>query len=214
MKNKGLSILLLLAAAVSTVYLLGLGYWNSFLTDDYNFIAIVRERGIWALVSEWYMCWQGRFGTFFLSGVMFKIFGFQHNLITITLVQLAMGYSSVYMLLRWLFPVARKGQMALISVLTLNLSLKSLVDFASFYWPCASLYVTLVFLTIVLVALIFNPKIKNLIAYVCIVPLAVLLGGGAETYTPMIIMCLGIVWLYFLIKKKIQTSCTTPFSFV
>jgi hypothetical protein len=105
------------------------------------------------------------------------------------------------MLFHFLFQQINKGFIFLISVTTVHLTILGLLEFCTFYWVCASPYVTLIPITALLIYAIFNTKLNIYITAPLILISSFIMGGGLETYTPLLILCLGIVFLYRLTKN-------------
>jgi len=200
-KNRLPIVLLVIADLCSLVYLLGIGYFNNLLVDDYLFAAHVEKGGIIGFVVDMYNTWQGRFGSFLMSSVFLKLSTHLSNLLLITIIQLLLGYTCFYLFIRLFFKKHKPWLLWLISVFVINISLMSLFEISTFYWLCASTYILLIFLTFLLVWFIFNPNIKNYFAYTSILVLSILIGGGAETYTPLVIMVLGIIGIFRFLKQ-------------
>jgi hypothetical protein len=217
MKTKKILILSLITANIfALVYLSFLGYYNSLLLDDYGYMSAIKEKGF-AFVLDMYWRWQGRFGTVIINCILFKIAASLNNLLPLTILQLLLGYGCTYLLLRFIFDKLSKRFIFLISVTVFNLGILGLLEFSTFYWICASPYVTLVSLTIALIPAIFDMKLNKYIAIALIIILSLLVGGGLESYTPIVILCLGIVFLYRLkniglksiVKQRIDRQLIT-----
>jgi hypothetical protein len=198
MKTKKILILSLIIANIfALVYLLFLGYYNSLLLDDYGMIDAVKEKGV-NFILDMYLRWLGRFGAYTINYVLFKIAPLLNNLLPLTILQLVLGYGCVYLLLRFVFDALNRSFVFLLSVTIFNLGVLGLLEFSTFYWVCASGYVTIASLTIALIPAVFDQKINKYIALVLILILSYFVGGGLETYTPLVIIGLGIVFLYRL----------------
>ncbi len=195
-KNKFLIILLAIVNGVVLFYLFFLGHYNILLLDDYGFADVVEREGVAGFAKDMYLTWQGRYGSFLISGLFFKIISLTNNLLIITILQLILGYGSVFLLLKYCFHTLNKGFLFLISMTVFNIAVLGLPEFNTFYWVCASVYVTFMPLTILLVYFCINKSISPYIAYPLIFILAFLIGGAAENYTPLVLFCLGCVLLY------------------
>lgn len=66
---------LLIAALVSSIYLLMLAWYNTLSLDDYGFVADIEQQGHWDYMKDMYLNWQGRFSAFFVSSYLIPIFG-------------------------------------------------------------------------------------------------------------------------------------------
>ncbi|MDR2086561.1 MAG: hypothetical protein LBP72_05240 [Dysgonamonadaceae bacterium] len=197
--NKILIFSLIIANAFALFYLLFLGYHNSLLLDDYGFITSVKERG-YAHIKDMYYGWQGRFGILTISCTLYKIVNQLDNLLPMTVLQLLIGYGCFYLLIQYIFDRLNKGFILLLSVTVVHLSILGLLEFCTFYWICASPYVTLVFITALLIYAVFNTTLNIYISIPLIFISSFIVGGGLETYSPIVILCLGIVFLYRLAK--------------
>jgi hypothetical protein len=201
MKPKNILILSLLTANIFALfYLLFLGYHNNLLLDDYGLIISVKERG-YAFIKDMYYNWQGRFGFLAISCTLYKIVIPLNNLLPITLLQLLIGYGCFYLLIQYIFKQLNKGFILLITVTAVHLAILGLLEFCTFYWLCTSPYIVLIPLTALLIYATFNTKLNLYIAVPLILISSFIVGGGLETYTPVVILCFGLVLLYRLIKN-------------
>jgi hypothetical protein len=198
--NKILIFSLLIVNVFVLYYLLYLGYYNNLLLDDYNFISSIKERGFLA-VKDLYFNWTGRYGFVLISNTLYHIYLWTNNLFILTLIQLIIGYGCFYLLFRFLFRQINKGFIFLICVTVVHLAILGLLEFCTFYWVCASPYVTLTPITALLIYAVFNTKLNIYITAPLILITSSIVGGGLETYTPLLILCLSIVFLYRLTKN-------------
>ena len=79
---------LLIAALVSSFYLLMLGWYNTLSLDDYGFVADIEQQGHWDYMKDMYLHWQGRFSAFFVSSYLIPIFGRMPNMLPYTVFQM------------------------------------------------------------------------------------------------------------------------------
>ena len=201
MKNKLLNFLFTISCLISTYYLLGLGYYNSFILDDYGIISSVEKTGIFTFVKDIYMTWQGRFSSFFLTASLFKLFATSENLIVFTLFQLVIGYVCVFILMKWIFSDLKILYLCFMTILFVNFSIVGIFAFSTFYWSCATVYILINFITILLVYCIFNKANCNFYGWFFILILSILIGGFAEVYTPLLILSFGAIFLYKIFKQ-------------
>ncbi len=199
LKYKSIFFLILLAV-ITTSYLLVLGYYNSFLLDDYAFIAKVRQQGIFGFISHMYLTWQGRFGAFFLSGLNYKIFE-NSNLIFMAIFHLLLGYITLFLSLKSILPKLNLFLKWLLAVVITNLMIFGQLAFHIFYWGCTSWYISVNYLLVLSLLMIFSKSYQKTYTYPIFILFLILVGSFAETYSPLVIMCLGTVWLYSFYKK-------------
>ncbi|MDR2621810.1 MAG: hypothetical protein LBC48_04420 [Dysgonamonadaceae bacterium] len=191
---------LITANIVVLIYLLFLGYHNNLLLDDYGFVTSIKERG-YAFIKDMYYDWQGRFGFLTISCTIYKIVTPLSNLLPVTLLQLLIGYACFYLLIQFIFNQLNKLFILLISITAVHLAILGLMEFCTFYWICTAAYIMLIPITALLVYAVFNTKLNIYIAIPLILFTSFLVGGGLETYTPVVIFCLGLVLLYRLIQN-------------
>ncbi len=195
---------LIIATILSTIYLCGLGFFNTFLLDDYIFIAKLNDSNLFEFIRDMYMTWQGRYSGFFLSGGNYLLFKGAGNLLLMTVLHLVFGYTVVYILFHNIFRTnISVFQKVIYSILTVNLIILALPCFNSFYWGCTVWYISINYLYIILLLIVFN-KNTSIVSYVGMVISAILLGGMSEVYTPVILGGILLIWLYskFVDKRK------------
>ena len=202
MKRKISIWMLCFVALCSAIYLLMLGWYNVLTLDDYSSVASVDERGALGYVQNMYMTWQGRWSAFLIDAIYYKIWGHASNLVTFTMLQLAIGYVTVYYLFRKIIQEKNTIVLASISVLFVNLSILALQEISTFYWLCCPHYIVCVWAFIWLCILLFLIKDYQWWHIIPIVLLSLYLSGIAETFTPLVIMVLGIKWLFHIFKEK------------
>lgn len=186
---------MIVLAVISTIYLLLIGFYNSYLLDDYIFLNNVRESGVWGFIKNMYLTWQGRYGGFLLSALNYALFPYGTNMVWMTLIHLILGYGTVGFLITLLDIKLNKYFRVLLSVLIVNLIVLGQIAFSTFYWGCTVWYVSVNYLTIWLFVLIFSNRVNNIVTYCLIILFSVIIGGFAETYTPLIILIIVSVLL-------------------
>ena len=196
--KKAIFIFIIISNLFSTFYLLALGNYNNLLVDDYLFASELREEGFIKFIIDMYLNWQGRFGSFFISSVFYKTVS--NNMIILTVLHLLVAYTGVFLLLKLLLKKDFWIQLSL-SILLINSALLGLFEISTFYWLCGSSYIMLISLTFILIWSIFNRKLSNWLSYPIIITLSIIIGGGAESYTPLLILILGIYMIFQFIKS-------------
>ena len=133
-----------LFAIVSTSYLLMLGWNNALALDDYGYVYLVENNGVWGMMRMAYQGWQCRFSTFLVNGLFFLLFGRAKNLIGVTLLMLLGGWAVSCLLLSGINRKYGLGipkqVLALVSVITVNVGVVSFLEPATFFWLCALNY--------------------------------------------------------------------------
>ena len=195
-------VLLIIAAIATTVYLLMLGWYNTLTLDDYAWVDI-EERGVFKWMYNVYMTWEGRWSAFTIDACIWKIWAHASNLILFTILHLALGYITTYYLLKKIVsPKQGSGSILTYSVLAVNISLLALQEISTLYWLCCPHYIMCVWAFIWLCNLLFLIKDYKWWHVLSIVLLSLYLSGLAETFTPLVIMLLGIKWLLNIFRDK------------
>ena len=205
MKKKIIISFLIASNLACLAYLLMLGWNNSLLLDDFLFYSGVQEKGYFPWVVDMYFNWQGRFGMFFISGLFYALASNLNNLLPLTIIQLVFCYFCVYLLLQFCFQKINKWIVLLISATVFNLSTLGLLQFSTFFWVCTMPYITILAITILLIYAIINEKLNKFIALALIVISSFLVGGSAETYTPLVMLPLGIFFLFRLKRNGFKS---------
>ena len=201
-KDKIIALFLILSAVSTTVYLLMLGWYNVLTLDDYSCVANVDHAGVFGFVSEMYLFWQGRWSAFTVDALYYKIWGHASNLISFTLVQLFIGYVTVYCLAKKIIPEGTKVILSCSSIIFVNLALMALQEISTFYWLCCPHYILCVWAFMWLCNMLFLTNQYRWWHVLVIVIMSLYLSGLAETISPLVIMVLGIKWLYNIFKYK------------
>ena len=189
---------LTIAAILSSVYLLMLGYYALPTADDWGWARQASDLGSFGFVKAFYYGWQGRFSAILVDGTLCRILGWNEHLLLFTIIELLLGYGAVYLLLRDMAKIANGGTLALVSIIITNLGVMAFPEIGTFYWLCTANYIHEIWLTMYLIWFLFCAKTKWL-QYSGVIICSVYLGGCAENYSPTLAFALGVLWLYLLI---------------
>lgn len=210
--NLAIHVLLVLSAIATTAYLLVLGWFNTLSLDDYGFASQMSVFTPWEWTKHMYMTWQGRFSDFFISGFIFKCFsGNATWLFPWTVIQLLIGYAVVYLCVRDVMHVHNKGMAITLTVLLNNICILSVLELSTFYWLCCAAYFLEAYATILLFYVLFVPKWNKYVRIIVAMLSALFISGCAENYTPLVLMVLGIIWLYQIVVETRQSSFVKAF---
>ena len=201
---------LFLFAFVSTAYLLVLGWNNALALDDYGYISLVEDNGVWGMMRMAYQGWQCRFSTFLVNGLVFLLFGRAKNLIGVTLLMLLLGWSIMGLLFSG---INRKYELRfprhiviLVSILAINVGVAAYLEPATFFWLCALNYTFSIWMTLLLIYALFYCDCNRFLRWGLVAISSLYISGTAENYTPLVILILGIVWLVRLLYLKGKTN--------
>lgn len=205
-----ITISLSLFAVVSTAYLLLLGWNNVLALDDYGYVSLVEDNGVWGMMCMAYQGWQCRFSTFLVNGLFFLLFGRAKNLIGVTILMLFLGWGITGLLFSGINRKYTLGIplsiICLVSVITVNVGVVSFLEPATFFWLCALNYTISIWMTLLVIYALFFCNGNSYIRWSLAVISSLYISGTAENYTPLVILVLGIVWLVRLLYLKGKRS--------
>lgn len=195
-----------MASLASTVYILMLGWFNVPTLDDYGYIYMVEEKGVWGMMVTAYNGWQCRFSTFLVNGTIMLLFGRAKNLIWVTLFMAVAGWLLSERLLSGIFRkygmAVPRMQLISLAVLTTNVGIMSYLEPATFYWLSALNYTISVWMTMLLVYMLFYYEGRIWLRWVGVIVASLYISGTSENYTPMVILVLGVEWLICMIRQR------------
>lgn len=210
-KTKTAYYLTLIAALLSTCYLLMLGWYNTLAADDYIFVVDVDQRGVWGYMTHMYMTWQCRFVSFLTQGLFYKLWGHSVSLIGVTVLLLITGIGAFYKCIRGLFPVQRKNESLVYAMLIHNIAAISFYEFNTFYWTCTSGYYFSLYATMLLVGVLLRKDEITLTGWITIILCSIFIAGSSELFLAILIACLGFWFLYCIFTKRgIKSVFTKP----
>ena len=199
--NRLLSVLFIVPAIASSLYLLVLGYYALPVADDFGWAVQVREMGPFGFVKMMFFGWQGRYSALFVDGILCKSFGWNEHLLSFTIMELFLGYGAVYLLLRDLLRIHDNRLLLVLSITTTNLGVMSFPDLGTFFWLCTTNYIHEIWFTLYLVWFVFCCQRKWL-SWVGVLLCSIYLGGCSENYAPVVIFVIGSYLLYMIYAKK------------
>lgn len=195
-------ILIILAALISTGYLLMLGWYNALSLDDYGFVVDTSNVSPWQWAYHMYMTWQGRFSTFLVNGYLFILFGHSSTLFPLTVLHLLLGYGVLYLYARDVLHIKDVTNRIAITVLITNIAIMSVFEISTFYWLCCAGYFLEIYATLLLFYVIYIAKWKEWINAIAAILCALYISGSAENYTPLVLMVLGLLWLRDVVRDS------------
>ncbi len=202
MKERIFTIVLWIAALAGTGYLLMLGFYYVLALDDYGWIWQA-EQGYWKLIEYTYMEWQSRFTAYMVDGALWILMGRMTNWLPWTILQLAVGYVSAWLLWRSTGHIKDVWNQWGLAILTTNIGILAMFEPSTFFWVCCPNYIHAIWATELLVYFNFFSKEKHWFRWLMVVLCAFYISGNAENYTPLVCMVWGCIFLWqFFVKKQ------------
>lgn len=183
------------------VYYFVLIYYNRLSQDDHDFLYLVKELGVFGFVKGIYFQHQGRFAAFFIHGLTYFLIDKLGSFMWVPILAWLVCFGSIYYVISKVFIAFPKMLSLLLSALLINIMLLINLEFSSFFWiaSCSSFVLVLSPPLILLVSIFYNEK---KISYLWIFLMSLLIGGGSEAFSPLILFLLLFVFCLLLIKHK------------
>lgn len=177
-----------------------LAFYSPLHYDDLHFLWKMREMSVFEYVKEMYFSRSGRFMSYAINGVVSNIIdvlGF-HQLWA--MLYYALGLGICWLVVKdYKLPVTRFGLFMGICFFY-NLYILTNIDFPVFFWLCAMSYY-LCFPMACLLLKYMNEDKLNWWQWLMVVFLLVLIGGGNEAFTPIVLLLMFICGMYYWHSK-------------
>lgn len=202
---------LIVLNALFLVYWGILAYYSQLHYDDLHFLWKVREMSVFEYVKEMYFTRSGRFVSYAMNGVKSVVtnaLGF-HQLWAIFYYLLGLGVCWLVVKDRKL-PITRAG-LFMGMCFVYNLYILTNIDFPVFFWLCAMGYYLSLPLAILLVKYLNKDTLKAW-QWMIVIVIAVLVGGGNEAFTPIVLLLMFISGMYWwhLKEWKVKETWALP----
>jgi hypothetical protein len=180
-------------------------YWDIPQTDDFCFMARMREYGVWGSIKWWYMHWQGRYMPQILTNfVLIQYMKFDNMLLYGLLLTLLFVFSlyqtTQRILVKTGFQVLNfeKRTLSIFSVLIFFLILDFHNDTSTLYWiNVSTMYFVGTAFFILGISELLNDK-KNITSYITLCFSFVYVGCSSEHFG---ILVLGFLLIFYLIQQ-------------
>ncbi|MDR0370252.1 MAG: hypothetical protein LBH80_00125 [Prevotellaceae bacterium] len=201
LKNKNLTLLfaLTLLNILFIIYYSTLIYYNRLAQDDYDFLFLVKEQGIFGFVKKIYTNHQGRFSSFIIQAIKYSLINSVGNIAFVPIVNWLIDVFSLFYFLTKLLPQLKKRIVCLFAASIINLLLIINFEFSSFFWIASSEFVVVSSPLLLFTAIFFNKKKHS---YIIVFLLALLIGGWSEAFAPLILFFLLLTFFSITVLKK------------
>ena len=194
-------IVLIVLNALFLVYWGILAYYSPLHYDDLHFLWKMREMSVFDFVKEMYLTRSGRFVGYAINGVksiIIDALGF-HQLWALLYYVLGLGIC-------WLVVKDFKMNVSKIGLFMgmcfiYNLYILTNIDFPVFFWLCAMGYYLVLPKACLLLKYLNLEKLKGW-QWVILLVLAVLIGGGSEAFSPIVLLLMFICGMYWWHSKR------------
>jgi hypothetical protein len=180
-------------------------YYCRLESDDYTFLAYIRDKGFFGTIKFIYLSWEGAFGVLIVSLLKIKMAlllnsVFLHNVICSIITFYCFYYFFKTCFSKFLQIETRSHAFLLTAILYSEVYYNDLGINDTWYWLCGSVYVFMPSLLLFFTAVIINNSNKFLIglAYFYFF----LYGASRLNYAAILLFILGSLFLYFFFKEK------------
>ncbi len=175
-------------------------------SDDYTFLAYIRDKGFFGTIKFIYFSWEGAFGVVFISLLKIKfamLFNsvFIHNIACLLLTFYCVFYFIKVILAKYLATTEKYYALILTTLIFADLYYNGLAINDTWYWLCGSVYFFMPPLLLFFTAVLINNSNKFLVipAYVYFF----IYGASRLNYSVILLSVLGALFLYYWFRKKI-----------
>lgn len=189
---------LLLATNIAfLVYFVVLAIYARPHYDDLHFMWKMQEMSIFDYVKDMYFSRSGRFGAYFLNGVVFSIINIVGVSWFFPLLFIAFGILICCYVATKVLPKANRFWLCNGVILFYFVYLLTNIDFAVVYWLCAMGYY-LKFPIALLLFYFINKKKLNIWQWIVLTLAIITVGAGNEAFSPLMLVFLFINGIYYL----------------
>lgn len=195
--EKNITFLIIVINVLFLLYFSILAYFSRPHYDDLHFLWKLKEMSISDYVSDMYFDRSGRFVGYFLNGVVFKtiILLGEHRFFPILFG--VIGFISFWIATKPMFHLDSKTLVFNSVLFAFNLSILTNIDFAVFNWLCAMSYYWLGAMLLLLLHFIRKDNL-SVWEWMFFVIASLFLGGGQEAYTPIVMVAIFCVGIYYM----------------
>lgn len=182
------------------VYWVILACYSQLHYDDIHFLWKMREMSLFDYVKEMYFSRSGRFVGYAINGVMSIVtdkLGF-HQLWA--LLYYALGLCICWLVVKDVKLPVTRAALFLGMCFVYNLYILTNIDFPVFFWHCAMSYYLCLPLACLLLKYLNMDKLKWW-QWVLLGAMAVLIGGGNEAFTPIVLLLMFVCGMYWWHSK-------------
>ena len=189
---------LLLATNIAfLVYFVVLAIYARPHYDDLHFMWKMQEMSIFDYVKDMYFSRSGRFGAYFLNGVVFSIINVVGVSWFFPLLFIALGILICCYVATKALPKANSFWLCNGVMLFYFVYLLTNIDFAVVYWLCAMGYY-LKFPMALLLLYFINKRQLSIWQWIILILAAITVGAGNEAFSPLMLVLLFINGMYYL----------------
>ena len=196
--------LLILAAFSSAAFIVMVHWYNIPMVDDLQFSVFLREMSIFEFVGYEYNTFCGRFFGQFTNAIYLRLYEFFDTLMVGSMLVYVLEVFLIEQSLVRLFKI-KHSKAVVYAVILLGLYTSIMHHIHSFFWMCAQGYSLMMSCTLFAYAYIRNTKEIKWYDYLITTILFAYLGAGYETFSPLLLVFMGICMLrYWYHYESIQ----------
>jgi len=190
-------LLLCILNLLFLLYYLMLAFYSRFHFDDLHFLWKMKEMSIGQFVSDFYFSRSGRFVSYFKVGTYSKLILIFNEHRYLPVLCWLFGVAFCWSFARHIFRNVSNFLLINIVLVFYNLYILTNIDFAVFNWLCAMDYYLLGPMLVFVFDLVNRDKLSKM-QWVLLIMVSLLIGGGQESFTPVVLGVLFSNGLYYL----------------
>jgi hypothetical protein len=196
--NEGL---LVIAAITSIFFLFIVESFNNLTLDDLGFALQLQKESIWSFIWNTYLTWQGRFMGFLITGLQVKSYILFNSMLPFSIFLYILNIFLVSKSLVNFFRINITHSI-FYAIILFQLYVYSMFDISSYFWLCTKGYTLMITLGLFAFSELSYNKRSGWFEYAILFITFAFLGCSYEIYAPIILLFMGCVFLYKLIRNK------------
>ncbi len=190
-------LLLCILNILFLLYYLMLAFYSRLHFDDLHFLWRAKEMSMTEFVKYFYSSRSGRFISYGKVYLYSKLIIVSNEHRYLPVLFWGIGVSLCWYVAKSVFKNTSSFLIANLVILFYNLYVLTNIDFAVFNWLCAMDYYLLAPMLLITLYLVNQPNLK-FIPWIGLVIVALLLGGGQEAFSPIVLVTLFFNGIYYL----------------
>ena len=209
--DKTILVCLLVLNTLFLIYWSILAYYSQLHYDDLHFLWKMREMSVFEYVKEMYYTRSGRFVGYAINGVVSNI----TDLLGIhqfwAILYYILGLSICWLVIKDFKLNISRPTLFMGMCFVYNLYILTNIDFPVFFWHCAMSYYLFLPMACLLLKYL-NMKKLNGWQWTALLIMAVLIGGGNEAFSPIVLLLMFVCGMYWWRSKgwKVKETWDVP----
>lgn len=203
--NRITEVLLWIVATLVLVFFVMVECFNGPALDDLIFLMSLQNTSVIDFVVERYVNWQGRFTSFFLSGLCLKSYILLGTLLPFTILMFIVNISLWSSAIRMMFDLSYVKSIPYGLILH-GLFYLTMFDPSSYFLICTKPYIFIISCSVYGFVKLIKQRDGNVWDYIAVVFTYIFIGASYEIYAPIVLLFIGCAILYLWKKNRFSIS--------